>query len=230
MARQRRNRLADDRVEVRLALARLFVQSGHRDDARDQVAFALAEARVGEANAVTAENLIDAGKVLASINQYELAEKYFQRAQAAGADEEMIDLGMANAELALGHTKNAQAFLKSFDSTARRKGDAHFNLGHVHDLTPEDPGMAYSAKVQDGKREEVYLHYDSVEGWSGECTCPIGDDCKHVAATLFAVIAEAPNRVAAVAAGPAAPELDAQLSYWVNQSIAALFRERRVRR
>src|SRR5262249_44260598 len=59
-----------DRVEVRLALARLFVQSGRRDDARDQVAFALAESRIGEANAVTPENLIDAGKVFVSINDY----------------------------------------------------------------------------------------------------------------------------------------------------------------
>jgi len=35
-----------DRVDVRLALARLFAQSGRYGDAQDQVAFALAEARV----------------------------------------------------------------------------------------------------------------------------------------------------------------------------------------
>ena len=89
-AMQRYSRALDapgsDRVEVRLALARLFVQSGKRTDARDQVAFALAEARVGEANAVTPENLVDAGRVLASINDYELAKKYFVRAQSQGAE------------------------------------------------------------------------------------------------------------------------------------------------
>ena len=131
-AMQRYSRALDapssDRVEVRLALARLFVQSGHRDDARDQVAFALAEARIGEANAVTPENLIDAGRVLVSINQYELAEKYFQRAQAAGADEEMVNLGMANAELALGHTRSAQAFLKQIGNNPDAAQDYDYLL------------------------------------------------------------------------------------------------------
>ena len=116
-AMQRYSRALDapgsDRVEVRLALARLFVQSNRRDDARDQVAFALAEARVGEANAVTPENLVDAGRVLASINDYELAKKYFQRAQSEGADQESVTIGMADADLALGETQSAMALLKS---------------------------------------------------------------------------------------------------------------------
>jgi hypothetical protein len=71
-----------DRVEVRLALARLFAQSSRNRDAEDQVAFAMAEARVGESNAVTPENLIEAGQVLVSVNQYDLSKKYFERAQA----------------------------------------------------------------------------------------------------------------------------------------------------
>jgi tetratricopeptide (TPR) repeat protein len=116
-AMQRYSRALDapgsDRVEVRLALARLFVQSGRRDDARDQVAFALAEARVGEANAVTPENLVDAGRVLASINDYELAKRYFQRAQSEGADQESVTIGMADADLALGETQSAMTLLKS---------------------------------------------------------------------------------------------------------------------
>jgi tetratricopeptide (TPR) repeat protein len=116
-AMQRYSRALDapgsDRVEVRLALARLFVQSGKRNDARDQVAFALAEARVGEANAVTPENLVDAGRVLASINDYELAKKYFQRAQNQGADQESVTIGLADADLALGQTQSAMSLLKS---------------------------------------------------------------------------------------------------------------------
>ncbi len=101
-----------DRVEVRLALARLFVQSGRYGDAHDQVAFALAEARVGEANAVTPENLIDAGRVLVSINEFQLGKKYFARAQSEGADQEAVNLGLANADLALGQTDSALALLK----------------------------------------------------------------------------------------------------------------------
>jgi tetratricopeptide (TPR) repeat protein len=101
-----------DRVEVRLALARLFAQSGRRGDAQDQVAFALAEARVGEANAITAENLVEAGRVLVSIDQFELSKKYFQRALSEGADEESVNLGLANAALALGETQSAMTLLK----------------------------------------------------------------------------------------------------------------------
>ncbi len=116
-AMQRYTRALDapgaDRVEVRLALARLFSQSGRRRDAQDQVAFAMAESRIGEANAVTPENLIEAGHVLVSINQYELAKKFFERAQAQGADQESVLLGLANAELALGHTQSAMTLLET---------------------------------------------------------------------------------------------------------------------
>ena len=115
-AMQRYSRALDapgsDRVEVRLALARLFVQSGRRTDAKDQVAFAMAESRVGEANAVTPENLIDAGRVFVSINEYDLSRRFFERAQKEGADQEMVNLGLANTEIALGNTRAAAALLQ----------------------------------------------------------------------------------------------------------------------
>src|SRR5581483_5716679 len=65
-------------------------------------------------------NLVEAGRVLVSVNQFELAEKYFQRAQAEGADQESVTLGLSNAELALGHTRNAMSLLK----TIRNQPDA----------------------------------------------------------------------------------------------------------
>lgn len=116
-AMQRYSRALDapgaDRVEVRLALARLFAQSGRHGDAQDQVAYAMAESRIGEANAVTPENMIEAGQVLVSINQYNLAKKFFQRAQAEGADQESVYLGLANADLALGQTQSAMTLLEA---------------------------------------------------------------------------------------------------------------------
>ena len=131
-AMQRYSRALDapnsDRVEVRLALARLFAQSGHRDDSQDQVAFALAEARVGEANAVTPENLVEAGRVLVSIDQFELAKKYFQRAQSAGADSEAVTLGLANADLALGQTQSAMSLLKSIGNNPDTAQDYDYLL------------------------------------------------------------------------------------------------------
>ena len=116
-AMQRYSRALDaqgsDRIEVRLALARLFAQSGRRRDAQDQVAFAMAESRIGESNAVTPENLIEAGQVLVSIDQFNLSKKYFERAQAEGADQESVYLGLANADLDLGQTQSAMTLLKA---------------------------------------------------------------------------------------------------------------------
>jgi tetratricopeptide (TPR) repeat protein len=103
-----------DRVEVRLALARLFASSGKRTQAQQQVSFALAEARIGEAQAVTPENLIEAADVLMSISEFDLAKKYFLRAQSDGADPESVDVGLANAYLAEGQTQSAAALLHSF--------------------------------------------------------------------------------------------------------------------
>jgi tetratricopeptide (TPR) repeat protein len=117
-----------DRVEVRLALARLFVQSGRRTDAKDQVAFALAESRVGEANAVTPENLIDAGRIFVSINEYELAKKYFERAQSEGADQEMVNLGLANADIALGDTRSAMTLLRAIGNNPDTAQDYDYLL------------------------------------------------------------------------------------------------------
>jgi tetratricopeptide (TPR) repeat protein len=102
-----------ERVEVRLALARLFADSGRANDAAQQVAFGLAEARIGEARAVTPENLIEAAGVLRSIDQFDIAKKYYQRAEADGADPESVDVGLANVYLAQGQTHNAQALLQS---------------------------------------------------------------------------------------------------------------------
>jgi tetratricopeptide (TPR) repeat protein len=135
-----------DRTEVRLALARLFAESGRHEDAQLQVAFALAEARVGEANAVTPENLVEAGRVLVSINQFQLARKYFLRAQADGADQESVDLGLANVALALGETQNAMTLLKSMSKDPDISQDYEYLLamGNAYQQdhqTPQALGM-----------------------------------------------------------------------------------------
>src|SRR2546427_7884437 len=85
---------------------------------------------------------------------------------------------------------NARSFLKSFEAQARRKGEAAFRTGRVHDLVAEQPGMADSAVVKDGEGNEVNLHYAPVEGWSGEFSCPEEFDCEHVFAAMRALLAE----------------------------------------
>jgi hypothetical protein len=85
---------------------------------------------------------------------------------------------------------NAQAFLKHFDADARRKGQACFQRGCVLELLPKTPGMTYSAQVDDDQPYEVDLGYDSVEGWSGSCSCSREFDCAHVFAAMRALLAE----------------------------------------
>ena len=66
---------------------------------------------VSDASVITAENYLDAGDILMSIQDFELAKRFFQRAQTAGADELTVAIGMANAHLAFGETSSAETLL-----------------------------------------------------------------------------------------------------------------------
>ena len=101
-----------NRVETRLALANLFASENRYADAEQQVSLGFAESRVGEADPITSENLLQAAHIMMAIGEYDLAKKYFERAQASGADDSVVDVGLANAYLALGETESAQQLLK----------------------------------------------------------------------------------------------------------------------
>lgn len=96
-----------NRVEARLAIARLMVRNGQEDDARQQISLGFAESRIGEAPPVTAENLIEAANLLLAMHDFDLATTYFQKAQQAGASEEVVAIGLANTYLAQGKTRAA---------------------------------------------------------------------------------------------------------------------------
>jgi hypothetical protein len=83
--------------------------------------------------------------------------------------------------------RSAEAFLKSFDPETRRRGNSHFQKGHVFAVIPKQPGMYYNAKVDE---QEVDLDYDPIEGWSGSCTCARETDCEHIFAAMRALLAE----------------------------------------
>ena len=148
-----------DRLHVRLALARLFAQNLRSSDAQQQVAFAFAEARVADPDVITGEDYLDAADILMSVNQFELAERLFARAQAMGADPVMVATGMANASLALGDTRNAQealasaatgedhdsnqnyAYLLALGNTYRQAGDNYRALSlfaQANELSPDE--------------------------------------------------------------------------------------------
>src|SRR5262249_29135072 len=88
-----------------------FADEGKRTDAHQQIALGFAEARVSDAQVIGAENYLNAGDIVMSTQDFELAERFLQRAQAAGADEITVAIGLANAHLALGEISSAETLL-----------------------------------------------------------------------------------------------------------------------
>src|SRR5438477_13068213 len=84
----------------------------------------------------------------------------------------------------------AEEFLSAFDQKTRRKGEAYFREDRVSGLVCVEEGTRYSAIVQGSAPYDVKLFYDSDAGWSGDCSCPLEGDCKHVYAALKALLAE----------------------------------------
>jgi tetratricopeptide (TPR) repeat protein len=99
------------RVEARLLIAKLFMHEGHMNDSRQQVSLAFAESRIGEASPVTADNLIEAANLFTAMHDFDLAERYFERAKDAGASDQVVAIGLANSYLAHGEHQKAEALL-----------------------------------------------------------------------------------------------------------------------
>ena len=100
-----------NRVDARLAIARVMVRSGHDDDAKQQISLAFAESRIGEAPPVTEENLIEAANLLLAMRDFDLATRYFEKAQQNGVSPDIVAIGLANTYLAEGKTKEADETL-----------------------------------------------------------------------------------------------------------------------
>ncbi|HWY68469.1 MAG TPA: tetratricopeptide repeat protein [Terriglobales bacterium] len=119
-AQQRFTRALDapdaNRVQTRLAFARLFANQHKFDDARQQVSLGFTEARVGEATPATADDLVAAGNIFLSMNDFDLAQKLYERAKESGAAEEQVAIGMANVALAQGDDRQAEQYLASLGS------------------------------------------------------------------------------------------------------------------
>ena len=123
-----------NRVEARLAIARLMVKYGHDDDAKQQISLGFAESRIGEAPPVTADNLIEAANLLLAMHDFDLATEYFQKAEQAGASEEVVDIGLANTYLAQGKTKQAdqQLAMLGSDPASNQNYDYLLAQGEVY--------------------------------------------------------------------------------------------------
>ncbi|HYY68195.1 MAG TPA: tetratricopeptide repeat protein, partial [Terriglobales bacterium] len=135
-----------DRVSARLAIAKLFVHDGKLNDAREQVGLAFAEARVGEANPVTADDFIEAANIFLAMHDFNLASRYYRKARDAGAADEAVAIGMANAYLAQGDSINAQAQLAALGSPADYENNYDYQLamGQIYQQR-HDPMRALTA-------------------------------------------------------------------------------------
>jgi tetratricopeptide (TPR) repeat protein len=163
------NQLEGDRVDIRLSIARLFAREGSWNAAREQVGIGFAEARVGGQD-ITAEQLLDAADIFLQIHDYDLAKRYFERAQADGADPEVVAVGMANAYLAQGQTASAEAQLTSLGNSDDYAQDYGYLLamGNVYRQKQQNSeALSYIARAQamnqddpDAERAELSLAGD----------------------------------------------------------------------
>jgi tetratricopeptide (TPR) repeat protein len=116
-----------DRIELRLAIAQVFLKQGHFDDARQQVALAFAEARVDSAP-VTAEDILEAANIFLAMHDFDLADLYFHKAQLAGANARTVTIGLSNSYLAQGETQKAQDTLASLGPASDFRDDYDYMM------------------------------------------------------------------------------------------------------
>jgi tetratricopeptide (TPR) repeat protein len=135
-----------NRVDARLAIARLFVRDREFDDARQQISLAFAESRVGEASPITSDNLIEAANMFLGMQDFDLATRYFQRAKNAGAADEVVAIGLANTYIARGQTNEAEAQLASLGSPSDWSGNYDYSMamGNIYRQRRDIPNAMMS--------------------------------------------------------------------------------------
>jgi tetratricopeptide (TPR) repeat protein len=129
-----------DRVGVRLAIAQLMATEDHGEDATRQIALALMEAESGETSPPTGEQYLVAADVFRQVHDYQLSETYLKRAQAAGASDTAVRIGMANTYLALGDTARAADELNGISSSAGNEPNYQLLLARANVYRQEHQG------------------------------------------------------------------------------------------
>ena len=161
----------EDRLQVRLALGRLFADEGKTSNAQQQIALGFAEARVAPTDVTSADDYLNAADILMSIHEYPLAQRMYGRAQALGADDAAVAVVMANASLALGDTRSADLQLASLRDDPESKNNYEFlvaqanvyrqrgqddralaNFALANQLDPQDPAT-HTAEMELAQEE-----------------------------------------------------------------------------
>src|SRR5262249_32414522 len=106
-----------NRVDVRMEFAKLFVKQGKLNDARQEVALAFAESRIGEASPITADNLVEAANVFLAAHDFDLAARYFAKAKDLGASDDTVAIGLADTYIAQGDDRKAAQELSALGNS-----------------------------------------------------------------------------------------------------------------
>jgi len=120
------------RVSIRLAVAEVFVRKNHWDDARRQVGLGFAEARVGDAQPATADDLVKSANIFMAIHDFDLAEVYFKKAAVAGASPRDVAIGLTNTYLAEGDSNKAKTVLASLGDRDNYKDDYDYTMAEAN--------------------------------------------------------------------------------------------------
>ena len=159
-AMERFNRALDapdaNRVDVRLEFAKLFVKQNKFEQAKQEVALAFAEARIGESSPVTTDNLVEAANVFLSTRDFDLAERYYLKSRDMGAADEAVAIGLADTYVAEGKDKQAAETLAALGNTPEYQDNYDYQLawGNVynqrHDSQNAIPALARASELAEG--------------------------------------------------------------------------------
>jgi tetratricopeptide (TPR) repeat protein len=161
-----------DRVGVRLAIAEVMAQKNQNQDASREVALAMMEAESGEARLPTGAQMIQVGDIFRQMHDYQLSENYLQRAEAAGASDTQVRVGLANTYLALGDTARAQGELAAISNSPDDEPDYQYLLAkaNVYRQEHQNPqaltafAQASDAAGEDQTAEQNLLQTGADEG------------------------------------------------------------------
>src|SRR5262249_22615392 len=104
---------------------------GKWEDARQQIALAFAESRVAESTPITPENLVTAAEIFSSMYDFDLAERYYEMARTAGADDRPVAIGLANTYLAQGDSRKAEDVLASLGTYEQNANDFDYLMAYA---------------------------------------------------------------------------------------------------
>ncbi len=101
---------------------------GKLDDAKQEVALAFAESRIGEASPITADNLVEAANIFLAAHDFDLAERYFVKAKDLGASDDTVAIGLANTYIAKGDDRKAAQVLSALGNSAEYQESYEYQL------------------------------------------------------------------------------------------------------